>query len=285
MQPKSLHSWATEYALSRGLADSSAYQLLHSVRRFSSWLGRAATPADLTSGTVSEWIQNLEQHLARRTVAGHRINLLSLWHDLSAGGICEPPRRVRVVRRPEPLPVAWTQDELSRIVAQCERLSGKMPNGVERRTYALGLVLAAYDTGLRRSDLWALERRAIRPDGSISILQRKTARPHQPRLRQRALELIASLPGDRPMACPYRCRSAFYRWWRRDIIKPAGVRHGALQQLRRTGATHLAIEHRSEVQRYLGHASQDMQRFYIDESLASPITHLPPEIAMSERAG
>lgn len=99
------------------------------------------------------------------------------------------------------------------------------------------------------------------------------------------MEMIAALPGDRPLACPYRCRSAFYRWWRRAIIQPAGVRPGALQQIRRTGATHLAIEHRSEVQRYLGHASPEMQRHYIDESLASPITHLPPPITIGERAG
>ena len=128
-------------------------------------------------------------------------------------------------------------------------------------------------------------RRAIRPDGSIALIQRKTSRPHQPRLRQRALDLIAELPGDRPLACPYRCRSAFYRWWKRSIIAPAGVRPGALQQLRRTGATHLAVEHRSEVQRYLGHASPEMQRHYIDESIACPIVHLPPEIAAGERAG
>jgi integrase len=65
------------------------------------------------------------------------------------------------------------------------------------------------------------------------------------------------------------------------VILPAGVRNGCLQQIRRTGATLLAMTHPEAVQRYLGHRTPTMVRHYVDESIARPQPFLPPELAVA----
>lgn len=115
-------------------------------------------------------------------------------------------------------------------------------------------------------------------NGSIVMRQHKTGIPHFPRIRPDTYVGIGALVGDRPLACPYKSQSDWYTFWKKNVITPAGVRHGALQQIRRTGATHLAIGHPEAVQRYLGHRTPSMQRHYVDQSIATPQQHLPPDI-------
>jgi integrase len=182
------------------------------------------------------------------------------------------------VRKPQPLPIAWTIAELRAILAACQLVPGVFRRtGARRAAYLVALVLAAYESGLRRSDLWGLTRGQIRPDGTIVLRQRKTGAPHQPRLRPETAALVLALPGDRPLACPESKPTRFYRLWA-TVIAAAQVRPGCLQQLRRSGATHLASAHPEAVQRYLGHSSPEMQRHYVDWSIARPQQWLPPAL-------
>lgn len=265
------------YVIHRPLAATSEYQLRHTLRTLEKRLGRAALIADLTDLSVSRFLQAEENNRSRRSCANLRTNLLCLWRFASDRGLSAAPNRVRRVSRPDPCPIAWTLEELRKILAAIDRLVGRFASGVGRRLYCRALVTFAYDTGLRRSDIWRVTRSQIRPDGSIVMRQHKTQRTHNPRIRESTLELIKQLPGDPPLACP--CGTGdWYQFWRREVIKPAGVRHGALQQIRRTGASWLAVDHPEAVQRYLGHRSATMQRHYVDESIARPQQFLPPEI-------
>ena len=97
-------------------------------------------------------------------------------------------------------------------------------------------------------------------------------------MRPDTLEAFRKLRGDPPLRCPCQSDSAFYKFWRSKIIKPAGIRPGALQQMRRTGASLLAITNPEAVQAYLGHSSPEMKRFYLDESISIPERTLPPEL-------
>lgn len=273
----SLAMCAAEYALYRRLAAATAYQHSRAVRLFEAWLGRPATVGDLTDETVSRWLASLEVTHAQRTVAGHRTNVLTLWRDAAARGLCVPPNRVRRVPRPDPCPVAWTLDELRAVLCVCRQLTGVLVNNAPRADYFATLVNAAYDTGLRRSDLFLLRRDAIRADGSLTLRQHKTGRTHCVQLRTPTLDGLAHLPGPRPLSWPYHSPSFFYKVWKR-IIRVAGVRHGALQQIRRTGASHLAIDHPERVSRYLGHRTPGMQRHYVDLAIAEPRRILPPPL-------
>lgn len=268
-----------EYVLVANLRASTSYLYRRTVQLYSTFLGRPAGLRDLTDQTVNRWLLSLEATHSQVTIAGHRTVLLILWRDLARRGLVDPPRRVRRVTRPEPSPIAWTIAEARQILEQARRLRGRFPSGAGRAAYCEALILVVWDTGLRRSDAWSVRRDMVRPDGTVVLRQAKTGRAHWPRLRPETLRQWSSLPGDPPLRCPYRSRSAFYRFWRRDIIAAAGVRSGALQQLRRSGATHLAALHPDAVQQYLGHRTPTMQRHYVDRSIAHPQQHLPPELS------
>lgn len=266
------------YCLQRRLSRNTAYIYRRSLAIFEEWLGRAAEIQDLDDLAVSRWVEWLEGRYAQRTVVGYRVNVLSLWRWLADCGACDPPRRVRLVPRPDPCPIAWTSDEIRRVLEQCHQLQGCFPDGTRCSAYCTALVCFCYDTGLRKSDAWSVRWEQIREDGTIVMRQQKTSRRHFPVARPGTMDLMRHLDRDPPVGCPYRDSSPFYRYWKKHVTRPAGVRHGVLQQIRRTGATHLAIEHPEHVQRYLGHRSSEMQRHYVDESIARPKPQLPPPI-------
>lgn len=267
-----------DYQLTRRLRASSAYQLHHSLRIFEAYLGHAATIRELNPATVNAWLVSLERTHGQRTVAGHRVNLLSLWRDAADRGLVSAPARVRKVPRPRPCPVSWTADELSRVARCASQFHGLLTNGVPRATYFEALVHAAYDSGLRRSDLWTLRRSQIRSDGTIVMRQQKTGLPHHPVFRERTMQLLRSLPGDTPLAWPGDPRRFYVEW--QALILFSDVPNGSLQQIRRTGATMVkrATGDPEAVRRYLGHSSLTMQRHYVDESIAVPHPVTPPPL-------
>lgn len=277
----SLDAALEDYALFRNITTCSTYHMSRSVALFGEWLGRQALVEDLEARQVSKWLvhlQNTGRGYSLTTVAGHRTKLLCLWRFCADRWEIDPPHRVRDVRRPDPAPISWTLDELRAVLRQCGLLGGYFATGDRRAVYCATLVKFCYESGLRRSDVWRIDRQQIRPDGSIVLRQNKTGGTHCPRVRPDTVAALRLLVRNRPLACPFKSTGDFYKFWKRDVITPAGVRNGALQQIRRTGATHLAIEHPDSVQQYLGHKTAIMQRHYVDASIATPQHYLPPSL-------
>jgi len=274
----SLRDQFARYLRARALSPPTEYRMGRSIRLLGEWLGRDALLGDLADDNISDWLRAIERTHAPKSVKEFRGDVLALWRWLAQQELCGPPLEVRRIKLGEPCPIAWTEAEAVAIIHQCRRLIGNLPNGDPRSLYCETLFRFGYDTGLRRTDAWTVRRNQIRPDGTIVLRQHKTGHTHWPRLRPATLLLLSRLCGDPPLACPYRTTSRWYQFWQRHVTGPAGVRHGSLQQVRRTGATHLAIEHPEAVQRYLGHRSPEMQRHYIDWSIARPQSHLPPDL-------
>lgn len=272
-----LADWLAKSHLTRNVRASSAYQDRRAVAIFSRWLGRHALAEDLTRETVSHWVAWIQDRYAPRTAHALRGRLLTLWRYVADETGMDHPRRVRPAPAPRPQPIAWTLEELRAMRASAAVAPGVFARvKVPRSLYLVTLIDTAYETGLRRSDLWTITQPQIRPDGAILLRQAKTTQPHVVHVRTETLERLRQLPAV-PLACPCDARG-WYRDWQRYVIEPAGVRPGALQQLRRSGATHLAVHHPHEVQRFLGHLTPSMQRHYVDESISMPRPHLPPAI-------
>jgi integrase len=246
------------------------YQLSRSVGLYGEHLDRPATVEDLADVPVSRWLAILERTHAQRTVAGHRANVLILWRFAARRHWCDPPGEVRRVPRPAPMPEAWTVDEMTRLVAATDELDGSAGR------WFRALILAGYESGLRRADLWGLHRSQIHADG-ITIRQHKTGQPHLAPLRPETSALVLALPGDHPLACPWGPKWYGVLWGR--LRRLAGVSGGCCQKLRRTGATWIAAtEGMDAASRWLGHRTPGMVRYYVDLRFAAPRPSLPPRV-------
>ena len=257
------------YSILRPISPGRRYNLAYSVGLFSRWLGRQANTNDLLDTTVSGWIQSVESDYAKASVRHHRATLKTLWIFAHRRGLAGPVGEIRPAPLPEPDPQVWTLTELHRLLAECHRL--------DCGDYFHALLLFAYESGLRKSDCWTIAREQIRPDGLVSLRQHKTARVHVCRVRPETASEVLRLDGQTPLAWP-RAPVTFYRRFRR-LRKLAGVASGALQQLRRTGATEVArADGEAAASAWLGHVSGQMWRCYVSQSaIARP--WLPPRVA------
>lgn len=250
-------------------------------RLYGEWLGRAPVLSDFSAQQLSRWLVALDKTKAPRTIHNYRACLVTLWYHASASGLIEPPptRMIRRVHVPRPRPDAWTLDELRKILAAAAELKGYLrrsycPKPVARSAYFVTLIHTAYETGLRRGDLWTLERRDIQPTGRIVARLAKTGMVHVCRVSDGTRKLLIAMPGRRPLAWN-RDEKRYYQHWR-TICRTAGVTRGATHKVRRTAATQLWVKHPGEVQRFLGHLTPTMQRHYVDLRFGNDPPTPPP---------
>lgn len=254
-----------DYRMERGIRDVTLARMRRSVTVYSEFIGHDATTADLAREPVNRWIAWMLERYSPKTTREFRGDLLSVWRFASDRDLCPYPARIRVVHLPRPIPVAWTLDEVRRLVAACV--------GVRHGEYLALLWMVAYETGLRRGDLLKLNARDIAEDGTIRTVQHKTDVGHACRLSHATAERVRSRGGLKP---PVGVRR-IYRLMER-VREKAHVSSGALQQMRRTGATQVEMIQPGAAQRYLGHKTPGLAyRYYVDWSqINRPVE--PPKI-------
>lgn len=267
------------YAVERALAPGSVNQLEITLKLFRRWLEHYPTFEDLQPAVVSSWLIWLRNTRSPVTASNKRRGLLALWRHAFEHDLVETNfRRVCKIRVPQTIPLAWSLEELGRLVEVCQSLKGYMTNGIPWTLWWEMLILIGYDTGLRKSDLLALKFDQIGDDGVIRTLQHKTGWEHDPVLSPQTLDLVhRSVPPDREIILdwPY-LQKTYYRWWRR-IRKRAGLADGATQKLRRTGASYVEHETPGAAMAYLGHKTPGLAyQSYVDPRIAYPKRPRPP---------
>lgn len=285
------------YCLERAVSENTQYLLSLSCRMLERWHIAPLTVGQLCDDIASRWIRDLEamvredgkRAFSPRTVHGRRGDLLCIWRYAYYRGDCERlPCRVRGVKVPTYNPQAWTMDELAKIVGACKSFPGHLGNGIPRRLYFPALIAFVYETGLRRSDVWRVRLDQMHDDGSVIVSQHKTGKPHVARVHAQTLQAVRAIGSlleamgdsraDQPLRWPHTPKM-LYNWIERARQRAGVKRDGALQQLRRSGATHVEREERGAATQYLGHATPELARkHYIDASLAYPVRPLPPAI-------
>ena len=265
-----LHELLHLYQTAHRCSDGYGYQLGRTIRLWGERLGRAPLVSDLQDDAVSSWLASLEETHARRTVAGHRGNLMILWRFAARRKLCLPPVEVRRCPKPAPMPVAWTVEQVGLLIRGCDLLPEQY------RAWMLATVRVCYESGLRPGDVRRIGRDQLRDDG-VLVRQHKTGRPHFVGLQPETVSLVRSLEGEYPLACPCSARQYAAMW--AALRKAAGVKHGACKQLRVTGASWVAAANGVDAARsFLGHQSGDMWRHYVDLSVAGRKPYLPPKV-------
>lgn len=261
-----------------GVSTGHADQLRWSIHAWQKHAGRQLQVADLADEPVNAYLDWLRANRRPDTVRTRRGNILILWHHAYAEGLTDvAPRRIRRLRPVPRQPVAWTPQEVLRLVAVAEGLSGRFwRSPLQRGAWWSSLIRTGYDTGLRLGDLLAVETHEVAE--VMQLVQAKTRRPVAVRLRQATLAAIDQTLADqsRSLVWPLWCgRQTFYEHMR-ALVRQSGIRPGTFRWLRRAAATACERQQPGSGTVLLGHAScSTTERWYIDRSqLAVP--PLPP---------
>jgi integrase len=294
---KPLSEIVDDYELSTEITSDYAYQLRYAVRRFGLFLQRPALLSDLTADAVNRWLKHERDgsQIGDRSRANVRRSLLTLWKRFGDGLNRDSIRSVIVTPRN---PEAWLYDEMELVAQAATKLPGRLTNGIKRSLYMPTLLWCAYETGLRRRDLWTFDISRFDAERRAALTQHKTKRVHVIQITPQTEEGLRQMAGilrgtaDQHWRTPLRWpqSTTMFYYWMRECRKIAGVdaevSNRSLQHVRRTGATEVCVEG-GHAWRFLGHSREGLDRkSYVDQRMTSaPTTPTRNRTNGSDRRG
>jgi integrase len=258
--PQTLADYIATYALTHPLDAESVRQYEIAVRLFDRWAGHHVRLDELDATLVSQFIAEYGKTVAPQTARSKRRQLVSLWRSAVDDGLCDPValmRRVRPVRVPWKAPVAWTREEIERLLVACRSMPRWHRCGLRRSEWWALAIRVSYDSGLRWEDqVKRLRVDQISEDGIVAWGQNKTGRVVVCQLAPDTMDALrASLVRcPRELATPWIGSHETFSDQMRLLVAKAGIRTGTWKWIRRTGATDCEIQEPGSAPRHLGHA-------------------------------
>lgn len=278
-----LSQFLAQYLLARECCPNYAADLATTVRQLEEFAGKVLYLSDLSDDLVNRWLLSFEDRRSKRTIRNKRVGLCTLWRAAYNARLIEGrPERIRVIRLPQTIPVAFMREELLALVAAAESLEGTFSNGVSKRLWWASFFRAAYDTALRLGDLLSVEIPWLWPGGYFSLVQHKTGLSHRLQLHPQTVAMINELCGDRKtgLIWPLWARREQYFWWFRRIRQKAGLTQGTTKWIRRASASYVAAEHGIDAaSAHLGHRSRGLaEKHYLDPRICAVARPMPPAL-------
>lgn len=223
----------------------------------------------LTVDAYNRYLKRRLEQVASVTVHHERVVLLSLWRFAYETSLVDAMPRGIVKIKTSKKPIrAWTVDQCCTAVKATFRLDEKrMKSGASLGLFFRCWLLLGYETGARMSDLWRLE--AYDLDGStIHWTQGKTGRPVSklltPACVKAAQAMLAQSPDGRILG--WACGKDHSCTLLKEFLRGVGL-DGTSKWLRRSGATHIEMDHPGRGKLHLGHATVGLaEKHYIDWS-------------------
>ena len=270
------------YLEARMLKPRSAEQLALAVRCLTQWLGRPATLEDLTPETLGRFLRDYLTSHAAATTNGKRGAILTLWRWASKRESAGASSRwafadVPSAKEPRRIPLAWTVDEIERLVATARQWPGAVGD-IPARVYWSSLFLATYDTGCRIGAL--LSARAV----NLSLANRSLV--IEPEATKTGVgvvywlhdQTIAAIAGHydpaRELVWPWPYHRRHLWTVCRRIVDAAGLvadKRGMslFHKIRRTCISYCALVNPALAQQQAGHSDPRLtQQRYIDPRIA-----------------
>lgn len=257
----------------RGGSAKTAGLHLMAVSHLGRFLGRDATVADLNDDTLARyaaWRRSNERCAA--TVNGELRKLLAQWRFICRRGIVRHWPTVDQEKEPKRVPVAWTQDDLDRIFAACDKISG-MVGSIPARVFWTSLFLIIWDTAERigavmlcevqhldLKDRWLTIPAEIRKGGCDERVMR-IAPDTADWLK---IMLRFHRGSGRLFPWPYSKTYIWYVW--KKILESAELpadRRSMFHRIRRSSASHFKAAGEDAVE-LLGHKDPRTSRGYFD---------------------
>ncbi len=260
--------YVDSYLLEHVVCDERANFLRFVARLFEEHCGKPIAMSEIKPELVNSWLvaQERSKKLALETIATRRSSLLSLWRAAAETGMVDEPKRIRKIRPPVKIPVAWSMQEVETLLKVAGLLRGRLQvSRISRAHYWTAFIRAMIDTGLRLCDLKRIPSDVRHGQGLFILTQSKTAWPIRCYLQPETLQAIqATFPPERPTVFDVFGGSKSHHLLFRRIVKIAGL-NGSTKMLRKTSATYMESMIPGSAMRHLGHKTHGLAyRHYVD---------------------
>jgi integrase len=185
-------------------------------------------------------------------------------------------RRIVRVQRPSLHIDCYTIDEARLLLAAADELPGRYKNQVLTRAYWTAAIRLAWDTGIRRGDVWEFRRDRVRPDGSTRIVQHKTGQAVPAKLWPTTIAALDAIGGPQP--CRWFIDPTFFGRHFKKIVKAAGVNRGSFKWLRRASGSYVDLAQPGAGGKHLGHSDPATFGKFYDARLGEHDLPMPPEL-------
>jgi integrase len=267
-------SFVDQYLNARPCSVGYARTLRKRSTKLSDFAGRAEIELLFNEATVNAFLASLGG-LSPHTNNKYRADFLALWRAAAdEDRLPYPqPRRIRRERITAQVIECYLEHEARALVVAAEHLVGAYPNGVARRQYWPAIIRAAWDTGLRRGDLWRIKSADIRKDKTLVIVQSKTGTAIVCRFHPKTIKAIKRSGGALAWALCEWCFGVHFQ----EIVRFSGIGRGTFRWLRRGSGSRIDADHPGRGHRHLGNTRGVFERHY-DARLESGATPMPPEL-------
>lgn len=263
--------------LKPGVKKASIDQIVYSVTAFERFSETKRTVDEIDADCLAEFARWRMKHASQKTLSRNLADVLSLMRfALHRLGIPLTIPYVEPVSIPKQIPIAWTVNEVGKLIAHCETLEGDMRQlPVRRSVWWTALILFLYDTGSRIHAALALESKDFDPERYTATLRGEHAKTGIEQVVDLSAETVESMLVVTQSIGKRSSRIFPYPWSGRklwtdfhEILQAAGVREGkyvGFHRLRKTHATQQVIALGWEHARVaLGHSSETMTKRYVD---------------------
>ena len=281
-----LMKFLEQYLSARSVSDDYAGTLRKRMAKISKFAGTGVLRKVLTEDVVNDFIKSLESEgLSPFTIRSYRGDVVSVWNGAADLDLVAYPilRRIRCIKRPQLVVECYTQSEAVALLAEAGKLKGAYPNGrgaytngVAKRDYWQATIRVAWDTGLRRGDVWKFRRSAIRPDNTVQVLQNKTRQIVVVKLHASTLKALEAIRRDQP--CQWQLDRSFFGRHFKKIVVGSGVGRGTFKWLRRASGSYVDLQERGAGSKHLGHADPTMFDKHYDGKIGGYTLPMPPEL-------
>lgn len=268
----SLARIAERYCGAKVLCDEHAAQ----VRRVAARCGK------MTVETINAYLKRRLEEVSATTAKNERGLLLALWRYAYETRLRDDlPRGVVKIKPPRKPTVAWTVEDLKRLLAAADATSGILRSGLRRSEFLRAWILIGYASGARFGDIWRFGRQHL--DGDVlRWTQSKTGEPISKILDKATLRAIEAVLRHSPdgRIVGWACSRGQAMRIMRSFLDNCGLA-GSSKWLRRSGATHVEIAQPGFGRHHCGHRTASMvEKHYLDWGQIRRNSPVPPALVV-----
>lgn len=271
-----LSAFARRYTQARDLSPVYVGTLCRRAAALELHAGGGPIASILTETKVNGFLASLGV-VSPYTFKSYRGDLLTLWNSAADEGLASYPMGRRIMSRRAPALVVECYDvsEARALVEYANRIGGELANGVPQKLYWPAAIRTAWDSALRRSDIWRVRRDYIRPDGSLRLAQHKTGLLVRCQLRMSTVVALYAIGSPVPLYWPHNPWTFGEQF--RKIVKASGVGRGTFKFFRRSSGSYVEAAAPGSGHLQLGN-TQSVFAAHYDAKLGGVSWPQPPEL-------